>query len=74
LHYEKFRSDVFSEYIKPWLKLKAEASGYPKDCITNEQKVQYVADFEEREGILLDKENINSNPGLRFIAKLMLNR
>ena len=50
-----------------------EASGYPKDCVTDEQKQWYVNDILENQGIQLDSAKINYNPGLRALAKLMLN-
>ena len=56
-----------------YLKRKQEASGYPKHCVTDEQKQQYIDEYYEHEGIRLDPNNIEYNPGLRFLAKLMLN-
>ena len=41
--------------------------------MTEEEKEKYLRDFKEKEGIELDVEKIESNPGLRNIAKLMLN-
>ena len=70
LDYPKRRNDIFSPYINRWYKIKAETSGYPKGIVSEDQ---YIRDFERIEGIKLDKENIKSNPGLRSIAKLMLN-
>ena len=55
------------------MKIKQEASGYPKDCVTAEQKRTYVAEYLEHEEIALDPEKITHNPGLRALAKLMLN-
>ncbi len=50
-----------------------DCSGYPKDCVTPEQRQIYVAEYLEHEGIELDPEKITHNPGLRALAKLMLN-
>ena len=47
--------------LNSWLKYKSEASGWPKHCDTQEQKDQYVEDFEAKEEIKL--ENIQKNPG-----------
>lgn len=33
----------------------------------------YIDDYYDKEGILLDFDNIRKNPGLRQLAKLMLN-
>ena len=51
-----------------YLKLKQEASGYPKHCVTDEQKQQYIDEYYEHEGIRLDPNKIEYNPGLRLIA------
>ena len=45
----------------------------PKDCVTDEQKQWYVNGILENQGIQLDPTKINYNPGLRALAKLMLN-
>jgi hypothetical protein len=73
LHYPEQSSEIFQSYIKTWLKTKAEASGYPKDKITEEQRNEWIEEFNRRESVELDPQNIQYNGGLRFIAKLMLN-
>ena len=65
--------ELFKEYVDMFLKIKQEASGYPKDCVTEEQKQAYIDEYYEHEGIRLDPEKIEYNPGLRSLAKLMLN-
>ncbi|CAG2197601.1 unnamed protein product [Mytilus edulis] len=42
-------------------------------CKTEEDRQKYTEDYFEKEGIRLDAKNINCNPGLRQLAKLMLN-
>ena len=71
----KERSDqLFRSYVDTWLKIKMEASGWPDSVGEDEEKRrQYVEDVYEREGIRLDPEKIEYNPGLRALAKLMLN-
>lgn len=64
---------LFTEYINTFLKLKQEASGYPEECDTEEQQRQYVTAYKENEGITLDREKIEKNPGLRSLSKLALN-
>ena len=71
LHYDRIIDDLFKEYINVWYKIKAEASGYPANCQTPEEKAKYLTDFERIEGLKLD--NVEPNPGLRTTAKLMLN-
>ena len=56
-----------------FLKFKEEASGYPDNVNSEEEKTEYIDKFLEKEGILLDKDNIKANPGIRSVMKLMLN-
>ena len=65
---------LFAEYVNAFLKMKQEASDWPAWCQTDEQKHQYIERYFDKEGIKLDWKNIKKNPGLRAIAKLMLNR
>jgi hypothetical protein len=53
--------------------MKQEASGWPEWCQSENDKWRYIRDYHEKEGILLDYNNIKNNPGLRALAKLMLN-
>lgn len=66
-------SGLFTGYINSYLKLKVEASGWPIQCIDDRTKDIYIDQFNEKEGILLDKSKIASNPALRFHAKTCLN-
>ena len=72
-HFPEHTNELFKDYVDTFLKLKQEASGYPKECVTDEQKQHYIDEYYEIEGIRLDPENIKHNPGLRSLAKLMLN-
>ena len=64
---------IFTGYVNTFLKIKQEASGWPEWCLTERDKEQYIVDYNDREGIYLDYDNIKKNPGLRSLAKLMLN-
>ena len=72
-HWEETSDELFKEYVNTFLKIKQEASGYPSGCVTDEQKQRYIDDYYEHEGIRLDPEKIEYNPGLRYLAKLILN-
>ena len=72
-HFPTHTDELFKEYVNTFLKIKQEASSYPKDCVTHEQKQAYINEYYEQEGIRLDLEKIAYNPGLRSLAKLMLN-
>ena len=72
-HFPEHTDELFKEYVNTFLKMKQEASGYPKECVTDEQKQRYIDEYYEHEGIRLDPNKIKYNPGLRSLAKLMLN-
>ena len=73
-HFVRQQDRLFAEYIDCFLKIKTEASGWPVDYQTDEQKESFVRDFKDRENIQLDKQKVAVNPGLRALAKLCLNR
>jgi hypothetical protein len=58
------------DYIKTFLKLKAETSGYPSWVQNPEDKERYTHSFRESEGIELDKSSIQYNVAKRGLAKL----
>ena len=62
---------LFIDYVNTFL--KQEASGWPEWCQSENDKWGYIRDYHEKEGILLGYNNIKKNPGLRALAKLMLN-
>nr|CAI5831719.1 unnamed protein product [Callosobruchus analis] len=63
---------LFSYYISTFLKIKTQASGYPTNCITETDKVWYVAEYMEKEGVVLCPEEIEVNPGGRQIGKSVI--
>ena len=70
---ETRQGGLFAYYINRFLKLKQEASGWPSEDMSEEDKDEYISEFEEAEGIELDKDNIQTNECLRSVAKLLLN-
>ena len=70
----KANSDgVFFDYVNTFLKIKQQASGWPEWCVDEETKERYIQKYKETEGIELDRNDIEYNAGLRYIAKLCLN-
>uniref|UniRef100_A0A183C0C2 DNA-directed DNA polymerase n=1 Tax=Globodera pallida TaxID=36090 RepID=A0A183C0C2_GLOPA len=55
------------------LRIPIEASGFPGGVETREQKQQFIEEYLRVYSVTLEIERISKNPGLRFIAKLMLN-
>lgn len=64
---------LFSQYIDFFLKMKTEASGYPEWVKSEEDKSNYIKNYYENEGILLEKNKIENNPGFRTLSKALLN-
>ncbi|XP_071105264.1 uncharacterized protein [Haliotis cracherodii] len=61
---------LFDTYIDRHFKEKLEASGYPEGCTDHDADIREIYD---KEGIGLDKDCIEKNPGRRTIAKMQLN-
>ncbi len=59
--------------MQTFYKMKLESCGYPKGCDTEEGKKAYVDAVLEKEGIRLDPDKIESNPGRKSVAKTSLN-
>ena len=57
-HWEETSNELFSGYVNTFLKLKQEASGYPKHCVTDEQKQRYIDQYYKHEGVRLDPNKI----------------
>ena len=71
-------SNLFREYINTFLKIKTEASGWPVECNCDQTETcshrrDFLRDFELKEGVKLNEENMERNEGLRFISKILLN-
>ena len=72
-HFHDTCEGLFRDYVNTWLKIKQEASGWPKGVNTEEDKQDYIQKYFEHEGIQLEYDKIEKNPGLRTLAKMMLN-
>lgn len=72
-HFENTSSDLFSEYVNYFLRIKQESSGFPDWVQTPEDQVKYVEEYYKHEGVRLRLDKIEYNPGLRALAKLCLN-
>lgn len=67
------KGGLFANYVNLFLKLKQEASGFPAECKTDEDRIEYIANYAKMEGIQLDYDQIRKNPGLRALGKICLN-
>jgi hypothetical protein len=64
---------MFAPYIRHFLRLKIEASGWPPNVKTEEEKKDYIERQKRELDIEIRMENVQNNPGLRYIAKICLN-
>lgn len=72
-HYHNWTTETYKPYVKCWLKVKQEASGYPAWADTDEKKRLYIKQYKEREDIDLNPAKIEKNPARRNIAKFFMN-
>ena len=54
-HFSRKTDSLFKDYMDTFAKIQLEASGYPRDCVTEEQKQPYVEEIFEHDGIRLDR-------------------
>ena len=54
-HPETGNGGHFVDYINIFLKLKAEASGYPSRVRTEKDEVQYIDQFHQDESVRVDR-------------------
>ncbi|XP_060731092.1 uncharacterized protein LOC132848976 [Tachysurus vachellii] len=72
-HFPERSKNLFTDYIKMFLKTKQESSGYPSWVVDESTKREYIQNYERNEGIKLEEKNINVSPAKRSVAKLALN-
>ncbi|KAK3911543.1 putative DNA polymerase [Frankliniella fusca] len=64
---------LFSGYIRCFMALKVQASGWPAECITPEQKQAFMDDLKKYDGIIIDQNKVEKNGPIRQLSKLLLN-
>ncbi|KAH7678327.1 hypothetical protein AAVH_41774, partial [Aphelenchoides avenae] len=72
-HWEQWTDDLFKGYIKEFMAMKLQATGWPDDCTTQEQCDEFIRQNEERYGIKLDPAKMVKNNLLCRLAKAFLN-
>ncbi|XP_052128309.1 uncharacterized protein LOC127750506, partial [Frankliniella occidentalis] len=58
---------LLSAYVRCFMALKIEASGWPPHCESDEQKKEFVADVLKRDGIVINPDNMIYRPALRVL-------
>ncbi|KAK3924805.1 putative DNA polymerase [Frankliniella fusca] len=67
------KDGMFTSYVRENMAMKIEASGWPSHVVTENDKDEYIRYHLEKDGIRLNKDKFERNPGKRFLAKLILN-
>ena len=70
---EKHYKGLFAPFVDKFYKLKAEASGFPNWCQTQQQKLDFLKEFARVEGIELDFDKMKFDAAVRACVKLLLN-
>lgn len=67
---------IWTTYVKRWMKEKDEASDYPPECKSDEQKAAYLERYRAwplNHNNALSPERVEANPGRKAVAKLRAN-
>ena len=64
---------MLGTYVRENYTEKQEASGWPVGCNSEEDRKQYLDDYEKRMGCKLNPSKIEKNPGRRSNSKLRMN-
>ncbi|XP_052128682.1 uncharacterized protein LOC127750612 [Frankliniella occidentalis] len=64
---------LLSAYVRCFMALKLQASGWPAGCDTPEQKQKYIDDVRKYDGVVIDPAEVDKRPALRQLSKLLLN-
>lgn len=67
------QTNPFKEYVNLFLKYKMEASGYPREDMTETEKDEYINHIATDQGIFLRKEKVSKRPGMRLTSKIAVN-
>jgi hypothetical protein len=71
-HFDRWTTGLFADYVRKFLKLKIQASGWPSSCIDEATKEAFVKKCFDDYGVVLDPTKVALNSGLRYIAKVNL--
>jgi hypothetical protein len=67
-NYDEWSSTIFRGYVQLLMTLKIESSEFPSGVITDEDKLTFAKEYQEKLGINIDISKVQLNPGMRFIS------
>lgn len=62
--FKEFDATLFADYVRDFMRLKIQATGFPENVTTVEQKRAYLCEIHRNEGIWVEPTDVNPNPGL----------
>ena len=62
--FKEFDATLFADYVRDFMRLKIQATGFPENVATVEQKRAYLREIHRNEGIWVEPTDVNPNPGL----------
>ncbi len=68
-HWEAYDNRLFNSFMMKAMKVKVANSGFPKNCITDEQKEAYVKDQNDFYKFDLKVSEVKRNPAMRTLGK-----
>ena len=72
-NFKEKSNTLFKEFILEMLRGKMENSGFPKDVKSKREQDEYIETIKKNTGVILNRDNINFNPGARLYHKTILN-
>ena len=72
-HWREKKQGLFEDYVKEFMKMKQEKSGWPAHCKTREERQAYIDDYQRRQGIGLEYNAVKYNLGNSEVANRALN-
>ena len=72
-HWTTTTDRLFTLYVNSFVQMKEEASGYPPNITTEEERENYIAAYAANEDVHLRGSRMKHNAGMRSIAKLCNN-
>ena len=73
LTWKKWSNELFRSFVRQFIRLKVHASGWPPHIKTDEEKAKFIEEYAAH-GFEIDPDQMVPNPGLRYLAKICLNR
>lgn len=72
-HWKDWCGNLYTEYVKKFVKGKYEASGFPSEVRTDDQKREYCGRVGAKLGFLLNPDDVKYNAARRTLSKLLMN-